>query len=194
MVGGTRARRLAPFESRRGTAMMEFALSLPFLVVILGGLLQLGRLIEVQQVLWNVAREAGRDSSMGQMNLSTVAAYVLGYLQSAEQTAFGTGHTTSMISPVITLPANTTGYTCWDKTANRELFTLTFSDLSKPTVTDPTGMSQLDLFQIGLSVPFSGISMAKLVPISGFTRLQVSVVWASMIDTPYQIAPDIPAE
>ncbi len=174
--------------------MMEFALSLPFLVVILGGLLQLGRLIEVQQVLWNVAREAGRDSSMGQMNLSTVAAYVLGYLQSAEQTAFGTGHTTSMISPVITLPANTTGYTCWDKTANRELFTLTFSDLSKPTVTDPTGMSQLDLFQIGLSVPFSGISMAKLVPISGFTRLQVSVVWASMIDTPYQIAPDIPAE
>ena len=50
------------------------------------------------------------------------------YLQSAEPTAFGQGHSTTVQSPVYTLPANTTGYTCWDTTANRELFTMTFKD------------------------------------------------------------------
>ena len=78
---------------------------------------------------------------------------ILTYLQGAEQTAFGNGHSTSMIAPVITLPANTTGYTCWDNTANRELFTMTFTDLTNPTVTDPTAMTQLDLYQIGVQVP-----------------------------------------
>ena len=75
----------------------------------------------------------------GTITLQTVAANVLTYLQGAEQTAFGTGHSTSMISPVITLPANTYGYTCWDNTANQELFTMTFTDVTNPTVTDPTG-------------------------------------------------------
>ena len=50
---------------------------------------------------------------------------LLAYLQGADPTAFGQGHTTSLIAPVISMPANTTGYICWDSTANRELFTMT---------------------------------------------------------------------
>ena len=76
--------------------------------------------------MWNAGREAARDASLGQDNLQAVATNLLTYLQGAEQTAFGQGHSTSMIAPVVTLPANTTGYTCWDNTANKELFTMTF--------------------------------------------------------------------
>ena len=36
-------------------------------------------------------------------------------------TVFGQGHSRSLIAPVISLPANTYGYTCWDNTANKEL-------------------------------------------------------------------------
>ena len=92
---------------------------------------------------------------------------LLTYLQGAEQTAFGKGHSTSMIAPVVTLPANTTGYTCWDNTANQELFTMTFTDLTNPTVTDPTAMTQLDLYQIGLQVPSPASGWSPMIPIGG---------------------------
>jgi Flp pilus assembly protein TadG len=181
-------------RGRDGVAAVEFACCLPLLVLILTGLWEVGRFTEVQQVLWNAGREGARDASLGRDNLQTVATNVLTYLQGAEQTAFGRGHSTSMIAPVITLPANTYGYTCWDNTANRELFTMSFTDITNPTVTDPTGMTQLDLYQIGVSVPFAGIEWSPVVPIGGLSRLQVTVVWTSLIDTPFQIAPDLPAQ
>ena len=179
---------------RDGVATVEFALCLPLLVLILFGLWEVGRFTEVQQVLWNAAREGARDASLGQDNLQTVAANVLTYLQGAEQTAFGKGHSTSMIAPVVSLPANTTGYTCWDNTANHELFTITFTDLTTSSVTDPTAMTQLDLYQIGLQVPFASIKLSSFLPIAGMSRLSVTVAWTSLIDTPFQIAPDLPAE
>jgi len=181
-------------DRRDGVATVEFACCLPLLVLILAGLWEVGRFTEVQQVLWNAAREGARDASLGQDNLQTVTTNVLTYLQGAEQTAFGKGHSTSMISPVVTLPANTTGYTCWDNTANRELFTLTFTDLTTPSVTDPTVASQLDVYQIGLQVPFASIGWSPLIPIGGLSRLSVTVVWTSLVDTPFQIAPDLPAQ
>jgi Flp pilus assembly protein TadG len=179
---------------RDGVATVEFACCLPLLVMILAGLWQIGRYTEVQQVLWNAAREGARDASLGQDKLQAVATNVLTYLQGAEPTAFGTGHSTSMISPVVSLPANTYGYTCWDNTANRELFTMTFTDVTNPTIADPTAMTQLDLYQIGLQVPFSSIELSPVIPVSGLTRLSVTVVWSSLVDTPFQIAPDLPAQ
>jgi len=179
-----------------GAAAVEFACCLPILVMILSGLWEVGRFTEVQQVLWNSAREGARDASLGQNNLQAVASNVLLYLQGAEPTAFGRPgvHSTSMIAPVVTLPANTTGYTCWDNTANKELFTISFTDLTTPTVTDPTAMSQLDLYQIGVQVPFASIEWSHLIPIGGMTRLSVNVVWTSLVDTPFQIAPNLPAQ
>jgi Flp pilus assembly protein TadG len=104
---------------RRGTAAVEFAVCLPVMVMILTGLWEIGRITEIQEIVWNSAREAARDASMGQDNLKAVTTNLLTYLQGADGEAFGQGHTTSIISPVVTMPANTTGYTCWDNTANR---------------------------------------------------------------------------
>lgn len=179
---------------RAGLAAAEFACCLPLLVLILSALWEVGRYTEVTEVLWNAAREGARDASLGQQNLQTVASNVLAYVQGAEQTAFPNGHTTSMIAPVVSLPANTYGYTCWDDTANRELFTMTFTDMTNPTVTDPTLMTQLDLYQVGIQVPFASIGWSTLIPIKNMSRLNVAVVWTSLVDTPFQIAPDLPAQ
>ena len=179
---------------RHGAAAVEFACCLPLLVMILTGMLQIGRVMEVQQVLWNAARETARDASLGSDNLQTVASSLLTYLQGAEPKAFGQGHSTSMISPVVALSANTTGYTCWDNTANRELFTITFSDTTNTSTTDPTAMSQLDVFNIGVQVPFSSVALSSIVPVSGISRLYVKVVWVSMVDSPFQITPNLPAQ
>jgi Flp pilus assembly protein TadG len=179
---------------RRGVATVEFAFCLPLLVLIMSGLWEVGRITEVQQIMWNSGREAARDASLGESNLQTVANNLLTYLQAAEPTAFGQGHTTSMIAPVISLPANTTGYTCWDSTTNRELFTMTFADFTNTTVTDPTGMKQLDRYGIGVSVPYTSIAWSPLAQITGVSRLSVAVNWASMVDSPFQIAPYLPAQ
>jgi hypothetical protein len=158
------------------------------------GLWEVGRITEVANVMWNCAREAARDASMGQENLQTVANNLLNNLQSAEPTAFGKGHSTSMIPPVVTLPANTTGYTCWDNTANRELFTITFTDSTHSTTTDPTAMAQLDVYQIGIQVPYGSIGWSSLAQITSTTRINVAVTWASMVDSPFDIAPCLPAQ
>ncbi len=179
---------------RYAAAAVEFALCLPLLCLLLLGLWEVGRITEVQNVMWNSAREGARDASMGQANLQAVASNLLIYLQGAEPTAFGQGHSTAMIAPVVSLPANTYGYTCWDTTANRELFTMTFTDITNTNVTDPTGMSQLDHYQIGVQVPYSSIGWLPTAQVTGTTRLYVTVDWASMVDSPFQITPYLPAQ
>jgi Flp pilus assembly protein TadG len=175
-------------------AAVEFAVCLPLLFLLLFGLWEVGRMTEVTNVMWNGAREGARDASMGQANLQAVANTVLTYLQAAEPTAFGQGHTTTMSAPTMTLAANTTGYTCWDTTANKELFTITFTDVTNPSTTDPTGMLQLDRYQIGIQTPYASIGWLPIPLITGRTRLYVAVDWASMVDSPFQIAPALPAE
>ncbi|HKM57058.1 MAG TPA: TadE family protein, partial [Isosphaeraceae bacterium] len=96
-------------KRRVGAAAVEFAVCLPVLCLMLTGLWEVGRITEVTQVMWNSAREAARDASLGDDNLQTVTTSLLSYLQNAEPTAFGSGHSTSLIAPVVSLPANTTG-------------------------------------------------------------------------------------
>jgi hypothetical protein len=165
------------------------------MVLLLTGMWEVGRSAEVLQVMWNSGRESARDASLGQDNLLKVANNLQIYLQSAEPTAFpGAGHTTSMITPVITLPANTTGYTCWDSTAGKELFTVTFTDITQPTVTDPTGMSQLDRYRITVSAPYANVAWSPLAQITGVSRLSITLDWVSMVDCPFQVPNALPAQ
>jgi hypothetical protein len=131
---------------------------------------------------------------LGQDNRQTVANSLLTYLQTAEPTAFGQGHTTAMIAPVVTLPVNTTGYTCWDNIANRELFTVTFTDYTNTSITDPTSAKQLDRYEIGVQVSYASIGWIPVAQITGRSRLFVAVDWTSMRDCPFQIPPALPAQ
>jgi hypothetical protein len=160
------------------------------------GLWEVGRMVEVQQVVWSSAREAARDSSLGQNNLQAVATNLTNYLQSAEPTAFGKGHSTTLSAPSFTVPPNTYGYTCWDKSVspNKELFTVTFADCTDTTVVDPTGMSQLDRYEICVQVPYATIGWSTVAKLTGVTRLQAAVDWVSMVDSPFQITPNLQAE
>jgi len=179
---------------RQGVAAVEFALCLPVIVLIMMGIWEVGRIVQVSEVLWNAAREAGRDASVGQDNLQAVATNTLTYLQSALPATFNPSHSTTLKSPVVTLPANTYGYTCWDNTANQELFTITFTDVTQPSVTDPTTMSKLDQFQIGLQVPYTTIRWNTLAQITGVSRISIAVNWVCMQDSPFSITNSLPAE
>jgi Flp pilus assembly protein TadG len=179
---------------RRGLAAVECACCLPIVVLFMLGLWEIGRVVEVSNIMWNGAREAARDASLGQDNLQTVATNLATYLQSAEPTAFKQSDAVSIQPASMSLPANTVGYTCWDKTTNQELFTITFKDVTNTSVTDPTGMSKLDHYQIGVQVPYSTVGWTALAQVTGVTRFSVTVDWACMLDSPFGIPADLPAQ
>jgi Flp pilus assembly protein TadG len=72
-----------PCCRRRGAAAVEFALVLPFLLVLVVGIWELGRMVEVQQILSNAAREAGRQASTGTYTNDQIISNVRDYLKDA---------------------------------------------------------------------------------------------------------------
>jgi len=67
--------------SRRGVAAVEFAIVFPILMLLAFGLWEYGRLIQVQQILTNSAREGGRLAAIGSKSTAEVQAHVRMYLQ-----------------------------------------------------------------------------------------------------------------
>jgi Flp pilus assembly protein TadG len=68
---------------RRGVAAVECAAALIFLIPLLLGVWEVGRLVSVQQLLSNGAREGGRQASTGLKTSAEVRTGVLTYLQNA---------------------------------------------------------------------------------------------------------------
>jgi Flp pilus assembly protein TadG len=70
-------------KGRRAVAAVEFAVCLPLILTLLLGIWEVGRMIEIQQMLHNAAREAGRQASTGQLSSSEVQDVVVDYLSVA---------------------------------------------------------------------------------------------------------------
>ncbi len=81
---------------RRGVAVVEFAFVVPLLLVLLLGLWEVGRLLQVKQILANAAREGGRQAANGQLTTAQVQQYVRNSIQRAGL------NITGMADPVIT--------------------------------------------------------------------------------------------
>lgn len=78
---------------RRGRAVVELAVLLPLLTILLVGVWEVGRMVEVEQHLNNAVREGGRQASRGTKNAAAVQTDVVNYLANNGITA-----TTSMVT------------------------------------------------------------------------------------------------
>jgi Flp pilus assembly protein TadG len=63
-VNPSMLKRLKP-DQRRGIAAVEFAIILPIMLLLLLGVFEIGRMINVRQTLVSAAREAGRQAAAG---------------------------------------------------------------------------------------------------------------------------------
>jgi Flp pilus assembly protein TadG len=70
-------------SNRRATACVECALILPVLVIFVLGLLEMGRFIEVRQILTSAAEEGARQASAGQVTNAQVVTIVTGCVAAA---------------------------------------------------------------------------------------------------------------
>ena len=151
---------------RAGVATVEFALILPFLLTLLLGIWEVGRLVQVSQILQNAAREAARQASTGTASMAEIKTNIENYVSSAE--------------PRIT---------------NFAGFDVTFTNITRPGVTDPAGATQLDKYRITVSLPFDNVrwSLTKMFVAEG-TNATASVHWYSMRDLPVTVTSGVPVE
>jgi Flp pilus assembly protein TadG len=65
---------------RQGVAAVELGFVLPFFVLLMLGVWEVGRMVEVQQILSNAAREGGRVASTGTKTTTDIKNSVVTYL------------------------------------------------------------------------------------------------------------------
>jgi len=70
-------------KKRRGAAAVEFAIVAPVFLVLVFGLIEFGRLVMVQQVITNAAREGARSGILDGATTSNVQTVVNNYLATA---------------------------------------------------------------------------------------------------------------
>src|SRR5262245_30276671 len=66
---------------RRGVAAVEFAFVIPVLLAFMLGIWEVGRMVAVQQVISNAAREAGRQASTGSYTNDQIISNTRDYLR-----------------------------------------------------------------------------------------------------------------
>ncbi len=76
------SRRVRPHHLRRGVAAVEMAAITPLLLILILGIWEVSRMVEVQQVLQNAAREGARQAASGRISASAVKTVVSNYLTS----------------------------------------------------------------------------------------------------------------
>jgi len=163
---------------RRGAAAVELLVTAPIFFVLLVGIWEVGRLVELQQLINNAAREGARQASTGQYTAAEVQAAVLAYLQNAGlSTTDGTGATNVTVTAV---------------------------DLT--TGGDPKGAAQMDHVRVTVAFPMdnaryltSGGWTTKDYGVVGFgtfvpvgTLLNASADWYAMSDVPVTVPTTIP--
>lgn len=153
---------------RRGVAAVELALLVTFLLVpLLLGLWDVGRLVEVEQLVQNAAREGGRQASTGKRSVADVQQAVVDYLA---------------LDGITVAPSEIA------------VTNLTDGSRSDPRAgSSPQNALQLDHFEITVSVPLNSVRWVLMDRFSGATTLSASADWYSMNDLPLQVLPNIPA-
>jgi Flp pilus assembly protein TadG len=156
-------------NGRRGTATVEVALLVSFVLVpLLLGMWEVGRLVEIKQILFNAAREGGRQASTGKQSVSQVQQAVVNYLA----------------RDGITLPTSAVTVT-----------NLTSSSRTDPrSGSGSQNALKLDHFHVSLSMPFDNVRWVILGQITNVQTLTASADWYSMNDLPVTITPSIPAQ
>jgi Flp pilus assembly protein TadG len=153
-----------PSQLRRsGTAAVELAICLPFLLILILGLWEVGRMVTVQQLMANAAREGGRQAASGITSSTAVRQYVVNYL-----TVNGlTGVDISMVTLV-----NLTDATRSDPTTANQLdqfrvtVTVPYSTIRWSTIAQITSTSTLTASADWYSMRDIPVSVDTTIPTS----------------------------
>jgi len=167
--------------TRRGVASVELAAVFLFVVVpLLIGVWEVGRLVQVQQVVANSAREGARLAAQG---------YTINGFASPTQIMVNSG------SPNVHDSVYQYLYAAGLTNLQPSDVTVTFSYLAPRTdgapATEPYQGEKNQPFQVTVSVPWSKVRWVNLGLVNP-TTVTFTVVWRMAIDDPFTVNDTIP--
>jgi len=143
-------------QPRSGTAAVELAVVAPLVVGLLVGLLGVGQMVQVNQIVSNAAREGARKAATGVSTYADVQTTVANYLTNAG--------ITNQSGLTVTVADVTQGN-------------------SGPQF-NPSTANWLDQLQVTVTLPYSNVQLATL-PIAPTTVISAQAVWFSNQDQAY---------
>jgi Flp pilus assembly protein TadG len=174
-LGKSRAtprRRLRCAKQRRGSAVVEAAFIMPIMLTLMLGVWEVGRMIQVSQILDNAAREGARFAAGGYVNgtavtAATVQTAVQNYLTAA---GFPSAAATNAQVTITCLAA-----TAW---------------------TDPYAALPLDPFTVTVTIPsgtaFNALRWNLLTQMTSVNQLSTSVYWQSANNSQVTVSTTLP--
>jgi Flp pilus assembly protein TadG len=170
-------------ERRAGAAVVEMAVVLPLLLLLLIGVWELGRIIQVQHVLNNAARDAARLAAQAN-TVSTTGAYT--------QLRFRSG--TPNIDGTIRNYLTASGIT----DHNGLVIELQFVEGSTPgspggseTDADPFRGVKNQRFRVRIVLPYANVRWTTLTLINP-TTLTTEAYWQCLVDDPFTLDTSLP--
>jgi Flp pilus assembly protein TadG len=151
---------------------VEAAVALPLLIILLFGLWEVGRLVQVNQVINNAAREGARLAAGGYTNGTPVTATMVQQAVKDYMTSAGLPSTAVSGSQVSLICQAT------------------------PTWTDPSAALPLDKFQVKVVIPagaaFNSLKWTPLASLTSATQMSTTVTWESLNDTILTVPTSLP--
>lgn len=163
---------------RRGVAAVEFAFVLPFLLLLLVGIWELGRIIHVQIILNNAARDAARLAA--QANIVTATG-------NYTQIRFNTG--TPNIDASIRAYLTAGGITNLTGLVTQMEF-VEGSGTGNTSANPFTGVKN-QRFRIRVSIPYANVRWTTLTLINP-TTLTAEAYWQCLVDDPFTLNTTLP--
>ena len=158
---------------RRGAVVVEAAVIMPLLLILMLGVWEVGRYIQLQQMLVNSAREGARLAAGGYTTNSVAVTNTM-VQQAARDYLRGAG-----------LPA---------AAYNNAEVTLTC--LASPSWTDPHEANPLDRFAVTVTIPagtaFESTRWSFLPKLTSITQMSAKVDWVSLNNEEISIDTDLP--
>jgi Flp pilus assembly protein TadG len=146
---------------RIGTAAVELAVCLPFLLIVIAGIWEVGRMVSAQQIIANAAREGGREISAGQTSAATVQQYVVNYCNMNGLTGVDT---TMVTTTNITNPSRSDPTTCTQLDQWRVTVTVPYSTMQWSNIAQITPTTSLTASADWYSMKDSSLNITATIP------------------------------
>lgn len=171
-----------PNRRRRGVAAVEFAVTLPLLLLLLVGIWELGRIINVQITLNNAARDGARLAAQANI-INTTGAYT--------QIKFNTG--TPNIDGAIKAYLKAAGITNHNGLVIQLEFVEAATGGATPgsTTADPYTGAKNQRFRVRVSIPYANVRWTTLTLINPNT-LTAEAYWQCLVDDPFTVNTTMP--
>lgn len=159
-------------RDRAGVAAVEAAITLPIVVVLMLGVWEVGRMIQVTQLLNNAAREGARVAAGGSINGTSVT---VGIVQQAVK-----DYMTSAGLPSAAVSGSQ----------------VTLTNLSANSWSDPVNAKPLDKFSVSVVIPagtaFNSLRWSMVNKITGLSQVSASVTWMSNNNSEVTVSATLP--